>query len=267
MASAIQLNDIYTLVIGTSAMLAMVTAIIVFAFLFQRKLLKKQNAYREIEKLLQKEELKSAYALIEGQEQERKRIAEDLHDNLGSMLATLKIYSDLLLKKEITPDIRSMVEKISELTDHATDETRRVSHNLDSGTLKHFGLKTAITQLCEAVRVAKNIDVESTLDFTPDLPGDLTLNVYRMVQELFTNTLKHARAEKIRLEITQINGDYLSLIFEDNGEGFNPETTQRGIGLQNIQSRVERCRGKLTIDSSAAIGTHVIIEIPLTHEN
>src|SRR5688572_6321894 len=149
MASQIQLNDIYTLVIGTSAMLAMVTAIIAFAFLFQRKLLKKQNAYREIEKLLQKEELKSAYALIEGQEQERKRIAEDLHDNLGSMLATLKIYSDLLIKKEITPDIRGMVEKISELTDHATEETRRVSHNLDSGTLKHFGLKTAITQLCE----------------------------------------------------------------------------------------------------------------------
>lgn len=86
-------NDVMTLVLGTASMLIMLMAIILFVFLFQKKLMKKERAYREIEKLLQKQELLSAYALIQGQEKERKRVAADVHDNLSNLLATLKMLS------------------------------------------------------------------------------------------------------------------------------------------------------------------------------
>src|SRR5947207_9771663 len=119
MAGEVQLNDLVTLVLGTASMLIMLVAIILFAFLFQKKLIKKERAYREIEKLLQKQELDSAYVLIQGQDEERKRIASDVHDNLGNLLATLKIYSDLVLKKpseketdKLNNEINSIIEKL-----------------------------------------------------------------------------------------------------------------------------------------------------------
>src|SRR5437879_6222982 len=142
-----QINDILTLVLGTLAMLLMAVAIIAMAFLFQRKLIRKERAYRDIEKLLQKQELQSAYALIQGQDEERKRIASDVHDNLGSLLATMKIYSDLVIKKPAEEEIERLNKEISGLIEILATEVRKIAHSLDSSTLKSFGLTAAVEQL------------------------------------------------------------------------------------------------------------------------
>lgn len=262
MASMFQQNELVTLVLGTSSMLLMFAAIIFLAFLFQRKLNKKQNEFREIEKLLEKQELKSAYLLIEGQDQERKRIAAEIHDNVGNLLATLKIFSDLVLLKEQDEDLKRLNLKINEITDTVTKEIRKISHSLDTGTLQNFGFKPAIEQLQEALQSSGKLELITQIDSLIALPKDSAIHLYRIIQELITNTLKHSKASKARLEITQVDND-LSAIYEDNGIGFDPVFQQKsGIGLQNIQSRINKMQGELTIHSSEK-GSTFIMEIPI----
>lgn len=259
MVNEVGLTEVGYLILGTSSMLLMMLAIIGFAFIFQRKMAKKAKAYQEIEKLVQRQELQSAYLLIEGQEQERKRIAAELHDNIGGLLATLKIYSDLVLIKDEPLEIRRLNDKINTISERLGDEVRKLSHELDLRTLSGFGLKVAVQHLCEAINGSGKILVESIIDITTPIKEETSLHLYRVIQELFTNTLKHTIASKIRIELTQIHGE-LTLIFEDNGQGFDVNNFKPGMGLQNIKSRVTRIEGKLTVDSSSN-GTTYIIEL------
>ena len=263
MESAQEVSYESIVMLATSMVFVLVFAIITFIYLFQRKLIKRRIDYQQIESLLKKQELKTAYATMDGQETERKRIAEDLHDNMGSMLASLRMYTDLLKEKATDADLQRLAGKVAELTEQTATETRRISHELSVSSLKLIGLKAPIEQLCQAIQEARQIEVEHSVLVQANLPGDLSINLYRIVQELLTNTLKHARASHVRLELTQVANDYLSLIYEDNGQGFDPASVKAGMGLQNLRARVDRFRGTISIDSSPARGTTIIIEIPL----
>lgn len=259
MAGEVGLSQSTYLILGTLAMILMVLAVIAFAVAFQRKLAGKARAYQEIEKLMQKQELQSAYFVIEGQEQERKRIAAELHDNIGGLLATLKIYSDLSLNKNEKEDVKRLNHKINEVSSTLGDEVRKLSHELDLRTLSGFGLKVAVEHLGEAITASGKITVTPVIDTLRPVVEAVSLHLYRVIQELVTNSLKHSGASHIRIELTQIDSD-LTLIYEDNGHGFDLLTAKKGMGLQNIQTRVNQINGKLTFDSSAN-GTTCIIEI------
>lgn len=221
----------------------------------------KTIADQKIQDLLQTQEVKTAYALLEGQDQERKRIATELHDNLGSTLVTLNMFSDSLAAKIDDPQTRELVEKIGNTTKHANETVRQISHSLDSGLLRHFGLKAAITQLAEAVQSAKPIKVETLLEIEDSFDNEIGLEIYRMVQELFNNALKHSESTKIRLELNQIQNS-INLIFEDNGKGFQEDEITRGMGLSNLEIRAEKLGGELKIDSRPGVGSTFIIDIP-----
>ena len=234
--------------------------ILSFLYFEQRKKTIRQHANNQIEELLSNQELKTAYAMLEGQDRERKRIATELHDNLGSILVTLSMYADSLLSKNAKNDPAAIIQKISSTSSQANEEVRKISHSLDSGMIKHFGLASAIRQLLEAVEMSKNIQVATEIDLPESMPYDLSLEIYRMIQELVNNTMKHAAATKIRIELSIVKGD-LSLIYEDNGRGFDLATINRGMGLNNIQQRVERLNGELQIDSNPGKGSTFIIDI------
>jgi len=252
-------NAIY-LALGTSAMILMMMTIIVFVYLFQRKLAAKAKAYLEIEKLMQQQELQSAYALIQGQEHERQRIAAELHDNIGGLLATLKIYSDLSLEKSQMDEVQRLNQKMNTISENLSQEVRKLSHQLDTKALSGFGLKLAIEHLSEAINDSGKLSVNAVIDVQRPINETISLNLYRIVQELFTNTLKHAMATQSRIEISLIDHE-VTLIYEDNGKGFDSEKPGlTGMGQKNIQSRVNLLGGKLTVDSSAR-GTTYIIEI------
>ncbi len=254
------MNDAIYLALGTTAMVLMMFTIIVFIYLFQRKLAAKAKAYLEIEKLMQQQELKSAYTLIEGQEQERQRIAAELHDNIGGLLATLKIYSDLSLEKSDIDEVQRLNGKINTISENLSQEVRRLSHQLDLKALSGFGLKVAVEHLCEAINDSGKLTVMPIIDVQQSINETISLNLYRIIQELFTNTLKHAAATQTRIEITLIDHE-ITLIYEDNGKGFDSENPLlAGMGQKNILQRVNLIRGKLTIDSSAR-GTTYIIEL------
>jgi two-component system, NarL family, sensor kinase len=255
------MNDVLILVLGTSALLVMITFVISFAFLFQRRLIRKQKEFSEIEAMLKKQELASTYALIRGQDDERKRIASDIHDNIGSMLATLKIYSDLIVKRPQDDESFHLNQKINWLIEGLILDIRKISHSLDTGTLTDFGLRKAIEQLCETIHNSRKVDLKCILDLESPIGADASLHLYRVIQELFTNTLKHARATRIRIEITEVTGE-ISIIYEDNGIGFDPATqSNTSMGLRNIRSRILKLGGELSIQSSP-LGSTFIIEIP-----
>lgn len=265
MESETELTYYIILIAGTTGMLLLTIAIILFVYLYQRKLIKRKLAYQQIQDLLQKRELDSAYAILQAQDKERKRIAQDLHDNLGSILATLNMYADTLGQKKETKEKNELAEKISKLALQANEETRNLSHSLDSGTLKHFGLNTALVDLVDAIKEAKEIEINLEVAFQKIENIELSLNLYRIIQELFNNTLKHANASKISLELTQTQDNQISLIYEDNGIGFNEnEVDGRGMGLANLKLRTESINGHLTIDSNTEKGSTFIIEIENT---
>lgn len=257
------LNAELVLILGTSGMLLLTAAIAIFIYLYQRKLIKRKLEYQKIEDLLKKQELKSAYAMLAGQEKAHKRIAEELHDNLGSILVTLNMFADTLQKKTHPDDLKKLALKISEVAQVANEATRKISHSLDSGVLKHFGLATAVQELVDAVGESHTLTVSSHIQIEDKLDSEVSLNIYRILQELINNTLKHAQASKINIDLNQIK-DNLSLIFEDNGIGFQQNgQTPKGMGLRNLESRVERLGGTITLDSKKNKGTTTIIEIPL----
>ncbi len=129
-----------------------------------------------------------------------------------------------------------------------------------------FGLKAALEQLQETISDSAGIQVQFiTSGLTGRLPYESEMNLYRVVQELVSNTIKYSGATKITLQIGQ-QEDELNLMYEDNGKGFDLSKVKRGMGLDNIENRVKRLSGNLHIDSTPGYGMTVIIEIPIEHD-
>lgn len=250
------------LIIGTCGMLLLTTAIAMFIYLYQRKLIKQKLKFQQIEDLLKQQELKSAYAMLAGQEKAHKRIAQELHDNLGSILVTLNMFADSLQNKKDPEAQKELATKISDVARQANETTRQISHSLDSGVLKHFGLEIAVKELMEALSESDSLQVESHVQITSKLDSELSMNVYRILQELVNNTLKHSKATRITLDLNQIK-DALSLIYHDNGIGFKKEEISPGLGLKNLESRVDQLDGTISIESEPEKGTTTIIEVPV----
>lgn len=216
--------------------------------------------------LLKEQEINAINAMVVGQEKERKRIAEDLHDNVGSVLATLKLhFENLKLNREKK---QFNQEELYEKTEHLIDETyakiRHIAHEKNAGVIANEGLLVAIKIMAEKISSANKTQIE-VIDFGLDkrLENSLEIIVFRIIQELTTNIIKHAKATEASINISYYDNE-LSIIIEDNGKGFNPRTTnfKDGMGLHSIETRINHLQGSFTIDSVVEKGTSIIITIP-----
>lgn len=215
------------------------------------------NHHQEKEKLLQEQELKEMNALIKGQDFERNRIAKDLHDGIAGDLAGIK----LLLAKENVDLNNKNLEKIQENLSDVFQEIRQISHNLSINSLKNKNLKNLLSDLEANYRKRNefNFDVhiypEDALD---DLSEIKKINIYRVLQELLNNISKHAKATEVELSVNR-HLDDINIIITDNGIGFSID--EKGIGLKNIQERLEIISAVINIHSDKTKGTSVIIEL------
>jgi signal transduction histidine kinase/Tfp pilus assembly protein PilF len=220
-----------------------------------------------INELLKTQELKSINAMLEGEERERSRISEDLHDRLGALLSTVKMGFSTVESKisVLEEENRKNFSNSLTLLDRAVEEVRTISHNLASGILANFGFEVALLDLKETVTQNTGLvmDLRITGLDAQRLPPSLEINLYRMVQELLNNTLKHAGATRFSIDINKSMRE-LVLVVHDNGAGFDPAVRAAGIGLKNLESRVTRLNGSMHIDSGKGNGSTFIIEIPLT---
>ena len=257
------LNNELILILGTTGMLFLVASIATFIYLFQRKLIKRKIAYQEIENLLRHEELKSAYARLQGQEAERQEIARHIHDSLASAFVTISMYADSIQRAKTEQERAELANKMGKAAREASEQARIISHRLDSPSLHHFGLQAAVTDLIATINNSGAITVESNIEDIKPLQTEASLNVYRIVQELINNTLKHARATRITIDLSQVSNEYISLIYEDNGIGLgHSDSSKKGMGLRNIQARVEMLNATMAFGDGSSSGFSVSFEIP-----
>lgn len=218
---------------------------------------------KEVEELLKDQEIKSINAVLEGQETERIRIAKDLHDRLGSMLTTAKWSFESYLEEHSGNGQVEPLMKSTLLLDDAYQEVRRIAHDMVSGVLTKFGLVPAVEELCNAINDSKRLQVKLItfgMDARPD--NNVEVVLYRVVQELLSNILKHAKASLVTVQIGRVEQE-LTVSVEDNGIGFDPDLAQKGMGLKNIEARVNGLNGSVHFDTGKGNGTSVIIEVPV----
>ncbi len=230
----------------------------------RKQLLAEQDKELEKQKvatLLKDQEINSINAMIEGQEKERQRIANDLHDDLGGLMATVKLQFNVL-KEQQTPEL---FNKTNNLLDQAYNKVRSIAHAKNSGVIAKQGLLKAVKNMAHNVSSASTIDIEVTdYGLESRLENSLELSIFRIIQELTTNIIKHAEATHATISLTN-HEDSLNIMIEDNGKGFNTNKVvqNNGMGLHSIEKRVEHLEGEFKIESQPNQGTTIIIDIPL----
>lgn len=229
----------------------------------QQKELEKQKNIT----FLKEQELTTINAMVDGQEKERTRIAEDLHDNLGSVLATLKLHFENLKINRETKKINqeTLFIKTESLIDEAYLKVRSIAHAKNAGVIANQGLLTAVKIMAEKISSADKIKIE-VIDFGLDkrLENSIEITVFRIIQELITNIIKHAEAENATINISQYKKN-LNIIIEDDGIGFNSNKIKLkdGMGISSIKTRIKYLKGTFEVDSTLNKGATIIINIPL----
>ncbi|MEQ9374890.1 MAG: ATP-binding protein [Imperialibacter sp.] len=253
---------------------AIALALAILAFFTQRQKamqLRSEKALAErntqINSLLQEQEVNTLSALLEGQEKERLRIAEELHDRLGSLLSAIKLnFNGWIGKRDLSQDeVEDYSAKTSGLLDEAVTEVRRVSHNLSTGQVSRYGLVGSMEDLAATVNRSDSIKMK-VLHFNlgERLPIELETGIYRIVQEMLANVLKHANAKEFTVQLSKTDNSVI-LTAEDDGKGFDYKEARKrgGIGLHNIDNRVKKFGGQFSVDSSPGKGTIFTFEFPL----
>jgi signal transduction histidine kinase len=239
----------------------------IFLLFRKRKVIAKQELElkeQKIDELILKNEVENINSLLKGQKSERHRISKDLHDRLGGILFTAKLYHSNIeskLKDKLT-DQTETVRKLALLLEDAVEEVRKISHDLYAGSLAGFNYSVATKQLAASIQSADSLKIiyEAESEFGKS-HEELQYELYAITQELLSNTLKHARATEV--EINMRIEDDLIFQYHDNGRGFDTHGRFEGIGLKNIRSRIDKFGGKLSIESSPQKGSYYFITIPL----
>jgi len=219
---------------------------------------------REIIALQQKQEIVQLEALLDGQEKERKRIAQELHDGINGDLSAIKYRISGIEEYGIAPDEKKDLQKIIEMLDHACTQVRSISHNLMPASIIDFGLNESVKQYCSKISATNETNIDFQYFGVPrQLPKNAETTIYRIIQELINNIIKHAQATHALVQLNFHEAE-LSITVEDNGMGFDPKTVAQGLGLKNIRSRVQVLNADLDISSSSK-GTSFLILIDLNH--
>jgi signal transduction histidine kinase len=259
-ASIKQKNTINYLLTGAAL------ALLTIGMLIVRNYRHKQTIQQQrINDLETQQHLTATEAVLKGEEQERTRLAKDLHDGLGGMLSGIK-YSFQNMKGNLimTPDNAQAFERSMDMLDSSIKEMRRVAHNMMPEALVKFGLDTALRDFCKDINLSGALQVSyQSIGLENAVIAQTTaITIYRIVQELINNTMKHAAAKSTIVQLTKAN-DQLSVTVEDDGKGFDTKILKqsKGIGWDNIQNRIDFLKGKLDIRSETDKGTSVLIEL------
>ncbi|MFX0556953.1 tetratricopeptide repeat protein [Maribacter sp. CXY002] len=217
---------------------------------------------KEILALQNQQEVVKLEALIDGEEKERNRLAQDLHDGINGDLAVIKYkISSLETNKFSEREKKYYLDAISML-DNAVEQVRRISHNLAPPSLHNFDLIEAIQQFCSKQNASNSLNISfQYFGNRLVLKKEIETAIYRIIQELLNNSIKHANATEALVQLNT-HEDKLIITVEDNGKGFDASISANGIGLQNIKSRVNFLKANLDISSSTK-GTTFCIEIDL----
>ncbi len=209
-----------------------------------------------MENLEKEKSLEIADAMIKGQDEERKRLAMDLHDGLGARLGALKLKIDTVLyENPHYYDITSAVDGIAR-------NVRELSHRMLPARLSEIGLVQSLQNLIKSVNASSELTIDFQTNANNKLDDKLQVNLYYLIYELINNAIKHSQGKNLTIQLF-IENDLLTLSAEDDGVGFDISKKGEGHGLNNIRQRVDYLGGKLIIESQEGYGSAFMIEIPM----
>lgn len=255
-------KNVWILATSLSALFVVILSLVLYRSSRHRQNLQKEK----IHNLQQEQQIGELKAMISGEEKERSRIARELHDGIGGLLSAVKMNS-VVLKKEYdflagNDTYQNMIRMLEDMG----TEIRKTSHNLMPDVLLRHSLPEAIRHFCDSLQKAGTlrIDIQSYGNFDR-LGYNFRLSVYRMVQELMQNIVKHAEAENVIVQL--IHYDHtLGITVEDDGNGFDVDQPTEGIGLRNLRDRVRSLNGQINVDTRPGEGTTVYIELEIKNE-
>lgn len=204
-------------------------------------------------------------AAIRGQESERAKVSRELHDNVNQVLTTIKLYIELLIDEKVDD---SVLPKCVAYLNSTINEIRDLSKQLSAPSIGKMNFKETLGDLVESVRAATQADISlrfGTLGFL-EMENELHLALYRVAQEQLTNVMKYANANYVDVSLSE-REDFLIFSITDDGVGFNELEKRQGIGITNMQSRIEIINGQFQIKSSPGSGTQLKVEIPVRIED
>jgi signal transduction histidine kinase len=257
-----QKNFQKNLFLGLSICLVILIISTIWFFLQKQEYLKKLKN-EEISNMKTEQELKELNAMMHGQEEERNRIASDLHDRLGARLSSIK----LLFQSANGSTSIDLKDKLLENINEAIKETREISHNLSTDMLSRFGLETALKDMVRTINEAEKIKAElAVFGLQKRLPLEVERNIYHIALELINNTIKHAQAENITLQISQADNE-INVFYEDDGQGFDVQNVvDSGLGMRSIYARVNTIDGAVYFNSKPDKGINVVMTIPIKEQ-
>ena len=254
-----QKSTLNKILIGAAA------ALIFIGFLGYRNFRSKQKIQQQqITELEKEKQLQTVDAMLKGQEEERGRLAKDLHDGLGGMLSGVKMsFSNMKENMIMDASNTAAFEKSIVQLDNTITELRKVAHNLMPEALVKFGLKNAVEDFCRSMELSSKTKIIcEQLGSDRNLGNSANVNVYRILQELVNNAVKHAQASQILVQLTK-SSDKVLITVEDDGKGFDINTLENstGIGYINLKQRIAYLNGKMDIETKPSQGTAVNIEL------
>jgi len=217
----------------------------------------------------QEQQIIAMRSLLEGQEQERSRIARDLHDGLGNLLSSIKANMSSLYIEFDDSGTRRVYDKASDMIDEACTEVRKMAHEMMPQALKKVGLTNALNDLVNRMNFSHPFHTEFNVYGKEQELGDqFNIMIYRIIQECYNNIVKYAQASEVLLQLT-FSDEWLNVTIEDNGVGFDPKRidANKGMGLKSIDFRAHFMGGDYEIDSRPGEGTMVTINVPIPINN
>ncbi|MDD3003648.1 sensor histidine kinase, partial [Flavobacterium sp.] len=266
--SKIQQNQIITYAALILLFIVVILTVLIYKNLSKKKKIAEQERLiqtQKLEKTLKDRELHDIDLMLESHERERQQIANELHDNLGSLLATLKLNFQNLSRYQ-NHENKSLFDKTDALLEETYQKVRNISHLKNLGVVGSDGLVVAVNKMAEKMTVINRLNINVIPHGLTERLANLTeITLFRIIQELCTNIIKHSEASEVNIYLTQHNNNLINVIIEDNGKGFDYKkvTKKDGIGLKTIEQKVEQMGGTFTVDSVISKGTTIVIDIPL----
>ena len=251
---------ILIIIIAIFVLLFMAVALVLFFFFSRKKIIATELEKANLALAHQKKILQ---ATIETQEQERERIAQDLHDAISSKLNVVSLSTNVLIDGNLTDkEQEDTLEHILNITTLTLESSRRLAHNLLPPILDKFGLEAALEELCDEFENSKKVTIQRSIKYLNTFTKTKELHIFRIIQEFINNAIRHGEATQMKLILVS-EEDNLCISFEDNGKGFDEEVLEDkvGLGLKNIQSRVDILDGEIDYTSKINKGTKFTIKI------
>jgi len=245
-------------VVSSLTILLILILVILFVVAYQKRVATQRNKLDTIER---EHQLQLLQATLTVQERERKRIASDLHDDIGSLLSALKLNVQFLEDTEQNEQQKQFLSKTRTKLESGIEQVRRISHDMYPPALQKLGLWEALKELLANIDSSEK--VQTSLKGIPEgirLNSDSELAIFRVMQELVTNSLRHSEADTLKIEI-QKQPDLLRIQYSDNGHGMDATAMKSGLGFLNMRSRIDAVNGKIEFESSEGEGLKTTITL------